>query len=254
MSKTGGLGDNLYIDGVDVSGDINAVSRVGGGPAALDFTAINKYAFERKGGIRDGSIEFTSFFNPDSISGGDSADGAHTVLSTLPTTNRLVSYYRGTALGGWSAHCLAKQINYDGTRGNDGAFTFQVQAQANGYGVNWAKQLTAGQRTDTTATDGDSVDFGAAASFGLQAYLHVFSFTGTSADIKLQGSSDDGGSDAFADITGGAFTTVTEAGAQRIQTDRDQAVERYLRVVTSGTFSELVFAVAVAVNPVEVDF
>lgn len=247
MSKTGGLGDNLYIDGVDVSGDINAVSRVGGGPAALDFTAINKYAFERKGGIRDGSIEFTAFFNP-------ATDETHDVLSALPTTNRLVSYYRGTTAGGWSAHCLAKQINYDATRGNDGAFTFQVQAQANGFGVEWAKQLTGGMRTDTTATDGDSVDLGASSSFGLQAYLHVFAFTGTSATIKLQGSSDDGGSDAFADITGGAFSSVTGVTSERIATADDASIERYIRVVTSGTFTELVFAVSVAVNKTAVTF
>ena len=459
MAKTGGLGDNLYIDGVDLSGDISALSRIGGSVAALDFTGINKFAFERKGGIRDGSIEFTSFFNP-------TADETHDVLSSLPTTNRIVSYYRGTTAGGWAANLVAKQANYDPTRGADGALTLAVQAQGNGYGLEWARQLTAGKRTDTApadgaglalspaqdpfvllpgetgayvstpdaaalditgdidirakvalddwtpsvqqtlvakwssgsgdnrsyalavtttglltlgwSTDGTStslsknssvatgftdgsvhwvratldVDDGAGGAsvrfytsgdgatwtqlgttqavgattsifagtapvelgsqfagvsnvttgrvyaaeirdgidgtvvaapvvavggvedatgltwtvngtasiasgsgFGLQAYLHVFAFTGTSATIKLQHSADDAAADAYSDITGGAFTQVTAAPtSERIQTARDLAVDRYLRVVTTGTFTELVFAVSVAVNKTEVTF
>lgn len=247
MAKSGGLGDNLYVAGYDISGDIGSLSSVHGGPAALDVTGIDKSAMERIGGVRDGSIEFSAFFN-------ESADQAHEVLSSLPTSNRLVSYFRGTTLGGWSAHLIGKQVNYDPTRGNDGALTIAVQAQANGYGLEWCRSLTAGKRTDTAATNGDGVDFDAANSFGLQAYLQVFAFTGTSATIKLQSSSDDAVADAYADVTDGAFTAVTDVTSERIQTARDQAVERYLRVVTSGTFTDLVFAVAVAVNPVEVVF
>ncbi|TDC47639.1 hypothetical protein E1281_25910 [Actinomadura sp. KC345] len=248
MAKSSGLGDNLYIDGVDVSGDIGSLGNIGGGPAALEMTGINKSAIERRGGVRDGAIEFTSFFNP-------SEDETHDVLSMLPTADRLVSYYRGTAAGGWAANLVAKQIGYDPTRGEDGALTLATQAQANGYGLEWARQLTAGKRSDTEATDGTSLDLGAASSFGLQAYVQVFSFTGTSVTIKLQGSSDDAAADAFADITDGDFTAVTTAPtAERIQTARDAAIERYIRVVTTGTFTECTFAVSVAINKTAVTF
>ena len=245
MAKQSGLGDNLYIDGYDVSGDIGAVNRIAGGLVGTqDVTGINKFAMERIGLARDGGIDYTSFFNP-------ATDQAHDVLSTLPTTDRIVTYCRGTTLGKPAACVTSKQLNYDGNRADDGAYTLQTQTQANGFGLQWGNQLTAGKRTDTGATNGTGVDFTASYAFGLVAWVHVFSFTGTDATIKLQESSDNGGADPFADVTGGAFTQVTAARTkERIATSASQTIERYLRVVTTttGGFSEMTFAVVVAVN------
>ena len=246
--KSSGLGDALYIAGYDLSGDIGAVNSIAGGPAVQDVTGIDKSAMERIGLVRDGHIDYTSFFNP-------ATDRAHDRLSLLPTSDVIVSYFRGTALGGQSACLVSKQINYDGTRGDDGAFTFTVQSQANGYGLEWGTSMTAGKRTDTTAANGSSVDFGTGSTaFGLQAYLHVFAFTGTSVTVKLQESSDDGAGDAFVDVTGGGFTAATGITSQRIETARGQTVERYLRVVTTGTFSNAIFAVSVNRNDTGVVF
>lgn len=248
MSKQSGLGDALYIAGYDFSGDIGSVGAVGGGPAALEVTGIDKSAPERIGGLRDGRIDFTAFFNP-------AAGRAHPRLSLLPTTDVIMTYFRGTALGGASANLVAKQLNYDGSRGDDGAFTFAGANQGNGYGLEWGTSMTAGKRTDSTATNGASVDFGTGStSWGLQAYLHVFAFTGTSVTVKLQESSDNGGADAWADVTGGAFTAATGITSQRIATASGQTVERYLRVVTTGTFSDAVFAVSVNRNVVATSF
>ncbi|WP_097921741.1 hypothetical protein [Streptomyces sp. wa1063] len=248
MSKQGGLGDHLYIGGFDASGDIGAVNRVGGGPAVLDVTAINKYAMERIGGLRDGGIDYTAFFNP-------GIGGAHAKLAALPTTDVLMTYVRGATLGGPVACCVAKQLNHDGTRGDDGAFTFAGATQGNGYGLEWCTGLTAGQRIDTTATNGVGVDFGTGpTAFGLQAYLHVFALTGTSVTVKLQESADNGGADVWTDVVGGAFTAAAGVTSQRIETARGQAVERYLRAVTTGTFTSAVFAVAVNRNEVETRF
>lgn len=242
MAKTSGLGDNLYVAGYDLSGDIGSLGSISGSVSPLVVTGIDKSAYERIGGRRDGNIAFTAYFNP-------STDREHLRLSTLPTSDVIVSYFRGTTLGGASANIVAKQIGYDGTRGDDGAFTFAVEAQANGYGLEWGTSMTAGMRTDTTAANGTSVDFGTGSTtFGLQAYLHVFSFTGTSVTVKLQESSDNGAGDAFADVTGGGFTAATGVTSQRIATASGQTVERYLRVVTTGTFSNAVFAVSVNRN------
>lgn len=260
MGKQSGLGDNLYVGGHDISCDIGSVGNVGGGPAALDFTGICKSAFERQGGVRDGRCQFTAFFNPETAADdpGTSEDRAHAVLSALPTADTLVTYQRGTLLGSPAAALVAKQVNYDGTRGEDGSFTFAVDAQANGFGVEWGNQLTAGVRTDTGVTSGSSVDFGGGStSFGAQFYLHVMSFTGTDATVTVQESSDDGAGDAFADVTGGSFTVITAApGWQRIQTARDQTVERYLRVATTttGGFTGLAFAVIAIRNDTETEF
>lgn len=247
MSKQGGLGDNCYVGGYNLSGDIGSLSRIGGSQATLEVTGIDKAALERIGGQRDGAIEFTSYFNK-------SAGQAHPVLSVLPTSDRVVSYFRGVALGNPAASLVGKQINYDGTRGQDGSLTFTVQAQANGYGLEWGRQLTAGLRTDTAATNGTGIDTTASASFGAQAYLQVTAFTGTDATVKIQDSADNV---SFADVTGLAFSQVTASPAsQRIATASGATIRRHLRAVTvtAGGLTSITFAVMVAKNDTVVTF
>lgn len=247
MSKQGGLGDALYVSGYNLSGDVQSLSGVGGGPALLDFTDITQAANARQGGLRDGRIEWTSFFNP-----GLEANAAHTVLSVLPTSDAVVTYCRGTALGSPAACLVGKQIGYDGNRANDGGFTFGLSAQANGYGLEWGLLGTPGMRTDATATNGTALDNAAATTFGLQAYLHVAAVTGTSVTVKLQDSTDN---TTFNDVVGGSFTAATGAGtSQRIATAPNLTVARYLRVVTTGTFTNAQFAVVICRNPVAVTF
>jgi hypothetical protein len=247
VGKQTGLGDNLYVSGYDLSGDVGSLSRIGGGPALLEVTGIDKSAPERRGGLRDGAIEFSAFFN-------DAAGQAHPTLSALPTANRIVSYFRGTTLGAPAASVYARQINYDPTRAADGSLTIAVSTLSDAYGIEWGNQLTAGKRTDTGATAGSSYDFGAGSTNGLQAYLHVFSFTGTSCTVAIQESSDDGSGDAFANVTDGVFTAATDVTSERIATSNSQTVERYLRINTTGTFSECTFAVVVVRNDFAVVF
>lgn len=249
MAKTSGLGDNLYIAGFDASGDISALGNIGGGPAALDFTAINKSAYERQGGLRDGRMEFTAFFNH-VVAG----TGTHEKLSALPTSDVILTYCRGTNLGDPAACLVSKQINYDGTRGTDGAFTFAVSAQANGYGLGWGQQLTAGLRTDSAATNGTSIDTTASASFGAQAYLQVTAMTGTDATVKIQDSADNV---TFADVAGLTFTQLTAAPAsERIATASGATIRQYLRAVTTttGGFTSLTFSVVLVKNQTAVTF
>jgi len=247
VAKQTGLGDNLYVSGYDLSGDVGSLSQIGGGPNLIDVTGINSSGVERLGGLRNGQLTFSAFFN-------DAAGAAHPTLSALPTADRLVSYFRGTTLGNPAAAMMAKQINYDPTRGADASLTIAVSTLSNAYGIEWGRQLTAGKRQDTTATGGSSVDNSAASSNGLQAYLHVFSFTGTSCTVAIQESSDDGSGDAWQDVTGGVFTAASGITSERIATSNTQAVERYLRINTTGTFSECTFAVVVVRNDTAVVF
>src|SRR5205814_1753350 len=187
MSKQSGLGDALYLHGYDRSGDIGSLDKVSGGAADINTTGIDKGAMERILGIRDGGIDYKAFFNPDATT------GVHARLSTLPTTDQIITYCRGTTLGSPAACLVAKQLNYDPKRGNSGEINFDVSSVANGYGLEWGQLLTAGKRTDTTATNGTGVDFGlgspplfnGAGLFGAQFYLHVFAFTGTSVTVKI---------------------------------------------------------------------
>jgi hypothetical protein len=240
MAKSSGLGDRLFVSGYDVSGDIGSLSNVHGGPATLDVTGITSSAYERLGGLRDGGLGFSAFFN-------DSANQAHSRLKLLPTADQIVTYFRGTTQGNAAASHIAKQINYDPQRGSDGSLIFNVDTQANGFGLEWGLQLTAGQRTDTTATSpATGLDTLASAAFGLQAWLHVFAFTGTSVTVTLQDSADNS---TFAAIGGGvSFTAATGITSQRIATANTQTIRRYVRAITTGTFSNAVFAVQVSKN------
>ncbi|HEY5986049.1 MAG TPA: hypothetical protein VIV12_06630 [Streptosporangiaceae bacterium] len=247
MPKSSGLGDALFAAGYDLSGDINSLGRIGGGPSTLDVTGIDKAAFERLGGRRDGGIEFVAYFNPD-------AGQAHPRLSSLPTTDVLLTYCRGTTLGAPAAALVGKQVDYAGTRTDEGALTFAVQTQANGYGLEWGDQLTAGKRTDSTATSpATGVDLvTVSTAFGWQAYLHVFAFTGTSVTVTLQDSADNS---AFTSLAGGSFTAATGVTSQRLQSaTRTDVVRRYLRAITTGTFSNAVFSVMFTRNETSVLF
>jgi hypothetical protein len=231
VAKQSGLGDRLLVDSRDLSGDIGSIQRINGGPAALDLTDITQSGYERRGGLRDGAIDFTAWF--------DKAAGAeHVALSALPTADVVVTYCRGYGLGSQAASVVAKQIGYDGARATDGSFPLTVTTQANGYGLDWGVQLTPGLRTDTTATNGASIDGGASSAFGAQFFLHVTAFTGTSVTVKIQDSADNG---SWADLAGAAFTAATGGTSQRIAVTG--TVRRYLRAVTTGTFSNAVFLV-----------
>jgi hypothetical protein len=243
MTKTGGLGDRFFIGGADVSGDINALGNIGGGPALLDGTDITQSASARIPGLRDGRMEFTAFFNP-------TLGATHDKLAALPTSDVVCTYARGAVLGNPAACLVAKQINYDPTRGNDGSFTFAVSAQANGYGLEWGLQLTAGLRTDAAATNGTSIDTTAAANFGAQAYLQVTALTGTDVTVKIQDSADNA---TFADVAGLTFTQVIAAPAtQRLATANTATIRRYLRAITTttGGFTSATFSVVINKNPI----
>lgn len=240
-TKQSGLGMNFYVGGVDVSGDISAFSKIGGPQGTLDVTGIDKFANERLGAVRDGEIDFTSFFNP---------LRAHPVFSALPTSDVQVSARIGLTVGAPSVEMVAKQVNYDPTRATGGALTAAVACSGEGYGLEWGLQLTAGIRTDAAATNGASIDTAAPLAFGAQAYLQVFAITGTDATVKLQDSADNV---TFVDIAGMAFTqTTTAPGAQRIATVNTATIRRYIRAstVTTGGFTSLQFAVTVVKNPI----
>lgn len=243
MSKTTGLGTYLLVNGVNISGDTNSITRLGGGPAAEDMTGIDKLAFERQGALRDGALGWISYFNPST---------AHPLLAALPRTDIIGMVLFTQTLGGVGAGIVAKQLDYAGNREQSGAYRFTVEGQGNGFGLEFGEQLTPGMRSDTAATNGASVDDGATigtTAFGLQMYVELVSFTGTSVTIKAQSSTDNGAGDAFADITGATTGALTTApAAVRVATAVNASVERYLRIVTTGTFSEATFAVVLCRN------
>lgn len=239
MTKSSGLGDQLFISGVDIGADINSIGSLATPRQTLPGTAITMSGEARMFGVRDGSAEFTAYFNA-------STGETHDTLQTLPSTDVHLMYLRGTTLGNASIGLVGKQIDYAGTRGDDGSLLFNVSAQANAFGLDWCKQLTAGKVTHSSATNVTAIDTTASAAFGFQAYLQVFSLTSGTATVTIEDSADNV---SFLPVTNGAFTNVTASTVERIQSSSATAtVRRYVRVATSGTFSNLVFAVGVNKN------
>src|ERR1700752_5458476 len=130
MTKVTGMGDRLLVGGNDVSGDINSINKISGGNAPLPFTDITQFAMARLGGRRDGALDFTSYFDP-------APAQSHAVFSALPRTDTIVTYCHGYALGAPAASMNGDQINYDGTRPQDGSFTFAVSVLPDQFGLEW---------------------------------------------------------------------------------------------------------------------
>lgn len=245
MAKQSGLGAALYLDGFDLSGDVGAVDKIHGGCATLDVTGLDKLAYERIGGLRDGDISFKAFFNP------TITVQEHARLSTLPRTDvdAMVELWTpgAPALGDYSACILGKQVNYDPARAADGSLIFSVDIIGNGFGVEWGQSLTAGKRQDTTATNptsglDDLAGSPTSTAFGATVYAQVFSFAGTSITFTLRDAATE---PTYAAVTGGASSAITAIGAYRWSTATGQTIRRFLSIGTSGTFSECTFAIAV---------
>ena len=216
-----------------MSGDVNALSKVGGGPELIDVTSISSSAYERIGGRRSGVMEFTSHFN-------DDAARSHVVLAALPTTDVTAIYSRGATVGCYGAGTVAKQIDYGLALAANGALSASVSIQSNGYGVMFGQMLTAGLRTESAATNGASVDTVASASFGASFFLVCTALGSGTPTIKIQDSADDS---SFSDVTGATFGTVAALDNEIVQTAVTATVRRYVRVITTGTFASLSFAV-----------
>lgn len=243
MAKDTGFDEALYLGGHDLSGQVQQW-QLGGSLAVQDVTTIRQKAFDRQALLPDGTLSHDTILDTD-------PDQAHDVLSAMPSSNEYALMCLKETLGGAAGGMACLQANYSAARASDASLLMKTEAQSSQGGFwDWGRLHTPGQRVDTGATNGASVDNGAAGTFGLQAYLQVLAFTGTDCTIAIQSSSDNGAGDAFATFTDSTFAVVTTAPqAQRIVTARNAAIERYLRVVTSGTFTSITFLVSIAVNP-----
>lgn len=105
----------------------------------------------------------------------------------------------------------------------------------------------AGQAITLTYTVAPTWTWALATAFGWQAWLHVASFAGSSAVVKLQDSADN---TTFTDVTSGAFAAVTGGAplAARLAVGGTAVLRRYVRVATTGTFTNLKFLVQYTQN------
>lgn len=238
MAKQSALGANLYLGAYDLSGDVGAVTNISSPRGVFDMTAINASAMERVLGRRSGMLGFSGFWNA-------AASQIVPVLNAMPTTDVISTVTipaTGTfAIGDAGCSVNGKQIGFDQQHGEDGSLGVTTEIQSNGYALEWGRLLTAGKASIATGTVNQTgIDESASSSFGGAAYLHVFSMASGTMGVKLQDSSDN---NTYNDISGGGFTNVTGATSERIQLGLTASVNRYVRLVTTGTHGTASMAV-----------
>jgi hypothetical protein len=62
-AKVTGLGDNFYVGGFDLSGDVSSLDQISQPLGLIDLTGMTQKAYQRAKGLRDGMMSFTSFMN-----------------------------------------------------------------------------------------------------------------------------------------------------------------------------------------------
>lgn len=105
--------------------------------------------------------------------------------------------------------------------------------------------------TDSTGkvwTNGTSAISSGDNRYGVTSFLHVFSFTGSSAVVSLKGSLDNGVADAYTATLGGLDHTVTTTGGFRLNVAAGNVAEKYLRLNVAGTFTQMTCALIVVAN------
>jgi hypothetical protein len=229
MAKKAGLAQKFFHGSYDLSGDIGAISSWSTPVAVLDATGIDKSANERLQGLVTGSLSFNAFFN-------DATGAAHLTLR-VPTTGAPDTWAIGQTVGDAAGMTQGMGISYDPTRGPDGGLTFDVGMETYTTVPVWGVMLTPGLKTDTSAANGATLDQSAQTTAGAEAILHVTSFTGSNFTATVQDSSD---GSSWGTLK--AFTQVTDIGNERVTVSG--TVERYVRVISAGTFNPVSFAVS----------
>ena len=232
MAKSSGVAGGFYVGGYDLSGDVSSVDSISNSRSTIDVTALNQSAMDRLLGKGTGEISFSTFFN-------DAALAEHAILSSLPLTDTQVVYAKGGAIGDACAMMDAKQLNYDPSFNADGSVGISVQTvSTNAFPIEWGVMLSAADDTHASAGSSASLDHGASTSAGAAGYLQITSGTPT---VLIQ---DSANNSDWATLI--AFTAVANTAEPAFERkELAGTVNRYLRITTTGTFSNCKFIVGI---------
>ena len=240
MAKSSGLNVWLYVDGNDLSGDANSLGAVGYANELYDVTTLDSSATARLLGKVDGTMSVNGYF--------DTAAGKiHAVLTgnsgKLLTADVNVLVPLGADAGDPAYGLIAKEAEFNTDRTDAGPITVTSSFAGNGFGPEFGEMMTAHDDTHSSAGSGTVVDSGASSTNGGAAYLHVFSLASGSVTVNLQESTSSGGS--YSNFV--TFSTVAAAAAPTAErVTMSGTVQRYIKVTTTGTFSNAVIAVGFA--------
>ena len=234
MAKQSGLGWNAYIHGENLSGDVASINNLGGPRSVFDHTGISSFADEATLGRGTASLSFTAYFNK-------AVGQAHLTLSALPTTNIVCLIFKGSTRGNVCAGVGGKQVNYDGNIGTDGDMRLTVDVMGDGSPLEWGVLITSGEETHSSATSSSSLDENGAAgtsSKGAIGFLQYRERASGTPTFLIEDSANDS---SWATLLTFANTGGTSAFGERKTVTG--SVDRYLRLTTTGSFSNADFVV-----------
>ena len=231
MAKTNGLNVRLYVEGYDLSGDANALSGLGYTNELLDVTTLDVSARKRIIGTVDSEVTFEAWFD-------NASSRQHAVWTSnsgkLPTADQDILIPMGSAVGDPSMGLIAKEGTYNVARASGSAISATATFSANGSAAEFGEMLTALDDTHSSAGSGTVVDSGASSSNGGSGYLQLLSLDSGSVTVNLQEATSSGGS--YSNFM--TFSTVAAAAAPSAERlTMEGTVQRYIKVTTTGTFS-----------------
>jgi hypothetical protein len=233
MSVKSGISQLLHIQGFDLSGDVTSINDLASPRTVHDVPVLNAAGMKRILSRGDCHLNVTSWFN-------DATERAHDAFKTLPAGQRLCLYSMGGAIGDVAAMLQARQVGYDGSEGEDGSLSFTIDMAGDG-GLEWADMITAGQDTISSSGNESAVDQAAQTTAGLAATLQIVSIASGTPTVTIMDSTN--GSTSWGTII--TFTAVAAAAAPTAERKvASGTIKRYLRITTTGSFSDLVLLVA----------
>jgi len=234
MAKSAGLAQDFFVAGHQLGGDVSNINEASSPRNLIEVPVLNKSGMDRINGQSNGVLDFNSWFD-------DGAELAHAALKPLPTTDAVMLWTFGSTIGDVAASLDAKQLNYDFTRGTDGSLAATVRGEAaNGYPLEWMNLLTAGKVTHGSAGNGTSRDDASATTQGIRANVQIVDIDSGTPTIVIQDSANDSSFSTILSFT--AVAATNEPAGERKH--GGGTVRRYLRVATTGTFSNCDFVVA----------
>ena len=234
MAKQTGLNSRLYVEGNDLSGDANGFS-ISETLENYDVTTLDSPAVKRITGRTDATVGVNAFFDAASthISAVATANSG-----TLPEVDQEVLIPFGSSIGSACAGFVAKQSDYTTSGATGSPLTVSVNYTINAVSPMMGKMLTAHDDTFSSASSNDSLDNTSSTASGGSAMLQVFSLGSGTVDVKIEDSANDS---TWADLV--SFTSASGSTSERVIISG--TIRRYVRVTTSGTFTDAKIACAI---------
>lgn len=224
----------IYFDEFDLSGVLNSTT-LGIDQQTPVVTCISDAGPRRIVGNYDLNNSDLGFLEP---TDDEYDEQLFAALNDGDTDHYLTKLFGAHTIGSVAYDAIVRVTSEPRSASIDGAILLNFDSGgANGI----VRGLVLGNKTTTGAESLDGQNQGATGAGTLLSYLlRVLSFDGTDITLKIQESSDDGDTDAYADVTG-LTQTFTDIGISRETTVA--ATEAWKRLDISGTFTSALILV-----------